>query len=211
MKIKWYGHSCFLIETDYKILTDPFDQSVGYPFNPEQPDIITESHQHYDHNAHDRVKGAPAVVKRPGEHSFGSLRIRGQSTYHDEAKGKKRGGNIIFRFETSEGISIAHLGDIGHIPDNDTYDFLESLDVLMLPVGGYFTVAPDKAAQIVETVKPGIVIPMHYKTEYIPDFPIETEKPFLEALGWETKTYDSLVLNKLKLDELYKNCILFNI
>src|SRR6056297_1191226 len=130
MKIRWLGHACFEIRTSFYILTDPFDDSVSYPFNPGEIQIVTESHQHHDHNAHDRVPGDPAIVKTAGEHTFEDVVMKGYKTYHDKDMGKKRGGNIIFKI-TSEGMTITHLGELGHIPDPEIVRQLSDTDVLM--------------------------------------------------------------------------------
>ncbi|MFP4461771.1 MAG: MBL fold metallo-hydrolase [Thermotogota bacterium] len=209
MKIRWLGHSCFEIKTSFYILTDPFDDSLSYPFNPGEIQIITESHQHHDHNAHDRVPGDPAIVKTPGEHAFDEVLIKGYQSFHDKVEGEKRGDNIIFQI-VSEGITITHLGDLGHMLERDTVEKLYYTDMLMIPVGGTYTIDANEAVKVIELIKPKVVVPMHYKTDYC-DFPIDPLSKFTDAFDWETKEVRTLELDNLKLQELYQTCVIFKV
>ncbi|KAF2955180.1 MBL fold metallo-hydrolase [Marinitoga sp. 38H-ov] len=179
MIIKWFGHSCFGVENGIKILMDPFNKNVGYPIPNYQPDIITESHQHFDHNAHHLFKNKFVLINTPGNHILNNLEITGLKTYHDKTHGHERGENIIFKFEFSDGIKLAHCGDLGHIPDKDTLKELEDIDIIMIPVGGYYTIDAKQAKEIVDILKPKIIIPMHYKTNFI-DFPISFVDEFID-------------------------------
>src|SRR6056297_1183792 len=209
MEIRWLGHSCFEIKTTFNVLTDPYDDSVSYNFDPVPIQIITESHQHHDHNAHDRVPGDPAIVKTAGEHTFEDVMIKGYKTYHDKDMGKKRGGNIIFQI-VSEGITITHLGDLGHMLDPDTIQILSNTDVLMIPVGGTYTIDAYEAVKVIERIKPKVVVPMHYKNEFC-DFPIDPLSKFTDAFDWEIKEVKTLELDNLKLQELYQTCVVFKL
>lgn len=207
MKIRWLGHSCFEIRTSFNILTDPYDESVSYPFDPMDIQIITESHQHHDHNAHHRVQGDPAIVKTVGEHAFDQVMIRGYPSFHDKEQGKKRGNNIIFQI-IAEGITLTHLGDLGHQPDVNLAEKLSGTDVLMIPVGGTYTIDAIEAVQLIEQLNPKMVIPMHYKTQYC-DYPIAELSDFTIGLKWKTVELTSLELNPLRLQELYRTCVIF--
>ncbi len=209
MRIKWLGHSCFKICTEFNILIDPYDESLTYQFEPGEVDIILESHQHSDHSAHDRVTGDPAIVKTPGEHLFDNVRIFGVGSFHDEDRGNKRGTNIIFKIET-EGFTVAHMGDIGQALNYEQLGQLKNIDVLMIPVGGTYTIDYKTAVETVKAINPKIVLPMHYKTKYC-DYPIDDSSKFLEELSWDTKQVKILEINTLKLNEFYQNCILFNL
>ena len=168
MRITWFGHACFLLESGgLKILTDPFDRNVGYEIPNVTPDVVTESHQHFDHNAHHLIKGNFKVIKTPGVHEFNGVTIKGIETFHDDIGGRSRGKNIVFIFDFEEGIKVAHLGDLGHVLQEKHLKEMEDINVLLIPVGGTFTIGPQEAKKIVEMVKPNIVIPMHYKTKYI--------------------------------------------
>lgn len=165
--ITWLGHSAFLLEQDggIKIVTDPPASSVGYPASSVEADVVTISHNHYDHNNIGMVKGDPETVKGEGEKSLKDIKFEGILSYHDELKGKKRGVNTIFTWEIA-GVRFAHLGDFGQQEiDSEQLAKLKDVDVLLIPVGGTFTIDGDQAREIVNQVNPSIAIPMHYKTD----------------------------------------------
>jgi len=161
-----------------KIITDPVDPKVGYPAPGLAAHIVTVSHQHLDHNAVKTVAGSPGIVKKEGRQKIGDIMVIGIHTFHDAAKGSQRGGNIIFVIE-AEGLRVCHLGDLGHVLDEDQVSQIGAVDILMIPVGGFYTIDAGAAVQVVNQLKPKIVLPMHYKTSYI-DFPISTADPFLK-------------------------------
>lgn len=165
MTIKWLGHSCFLMTTDKgtRILCDPCDAATGYEIAPQECDILTISHDHHDHNYAALALGNPVRIDKSGEYRAGDVRISGISTYHDHDGGKKRGNNIVFIFEF-DGMRIAHMGDIGEVPDEATMARMGRIDVMLIPVGGVYTIDGEEAETIVEAIKPKVVIPMHYKT-----------------------------------------------
>lgn len=179
MRIKWLGHACFLVEyaNGTRVVTDPFGP-IGYPPPAVRADFVTVSHGHHDHNAADEVKGSPQVVDAPGETTAGGLKFTGVDTFHDARGGKDRGPNIVFCIE-GDGMRLCHLGDLGHIPDAAQISAIGKVDVLLLPVGGYYTIDADAASATAELLEPGIIIPMHFKTPAI-DFPIETAERFLK-------------------------------
>jgi len=167
MKITWFGHACFLIEMEgIRIVTDPFDETVGYPIPNVTADVVTESHQHFDHNAHHLVRGNFRLIKEAGEYEIGKVKVKGIETYHDTKSGRERGKNIVFVFE-GEGMRVCHLGDLGHVPTNDQVRSIGEVDVLLVPVGGTFTIGPKEAREVVNLIKPTVTIPMHYKTRYL--------------------------------------------
>lgn len=180
IKISWFGQSCFLIETPAgKIITDPFYGKLGYPMPKTGADIVTVSHQHFDHNAVDSVPGKPEVVNTAGLYNSGGIKITGINSYHDKSGGSKRGGNIIYVIE-SEGLRICHLGDLGHLLDRRTLEQIGKVDVLLAPVGGFYTIDAAEAKEVINRINPGYVIPMHYKTDYINSLPIAPVDGFLE-------------------------------
>lgn len=184
MKITWIGHSCFFIEgRDVKVITDPYDEHIPYKAPSFPADVVTVSHEHFDHNAVDRVPGSPAVVRGPGEHMAHGVQFTGIATFHDEEQGKKRGENTIFTF-TIDGITLTHFGDLGHMLSPEQLTQLEDVQVVMIPVGGYYTIDAAQAATMVgqlQSVK--VIIPMHYKTDVLgPDFPIETVDKFTSRM-----------------------------
>lgn len=184
MKIKWCGHAAFLITSSSgtKILTDPYEPSgydgaMGYGSVPETIDIALVSHDHPDHNFVQGLKGNPRVVKGPGTHTEAGIAFKGIPTYHDTTKGSERGENVIFCF-TVDDVRLCHLGDLGHLLDAKTASEIGTADVLMMPVGGFYTIDAQAATQVMSTLKPRLVIPMHFKTAKC-GFPISTVDDFL--------------------------------
>lgn len=163
MDIKYIGHSSFLIKTkDARVITDPFDpKATGLKFPKNEAEIVTVSHGHDDHSAASQIGASPLVIDWPGEYEKNGVRVFGFKTFHDKKQGAERGDNTIFKFE-AEGIGILHCGDLGHILTDDIIEDLGEVHVLMVPVGGFYTINPEEAVQLVHKVEPSIVIPMHY-------------------------------------------------
>lgn len=168
MKVKYLGHSAFLItsEKGLKIITDPYKTSPSLTYGEikESADIVTISHEHFDHFNPAAVRGNPQVVKGAGRIVVKGIEFNGIASYHDEAKGRMRGNNIIFCFGV-DGIRVCHLGDLGHLLDAGQVKEVGSVDILLIPVGGYYTIDANVATQVCNQLKPKIVLPMHYKTE----------------------------------------------
>lgn len=183
MKIKYFGHSCFQIidNRGIRIVTDPFDNSVGYEMPDVEADIVTISHNHFDHNYKAGVRGKFELIDKVGNFYVKDINIRGISTYHDDVGGKKRGDNIIYTFDVG-GIKFCHLGDLGHLLSSGQLFEIGGVNVLFIPVGGYFTIDDRTASRVVDQIKPDIVIPMHYKTPEV-DLPIQVVDGFLKARG----------------------------
>jgi L-ascorbate metabolism protein UlaG (beta-lactamase superfamily) len=166
MEIRWFGHACFRIDGEaVTVVTDPYDLSIGIaPREPLEADIVTVSHEHYDHNNVGLVRGKPLVISSPDEHAcegFPGCRITGIRTFHDEEEGKKRGYNTVFVIEI-DGLRICHLGDLGHELNPEQVRQLQPVDVLLVPVGGTYTLDARAAATVVRAISPAIAIPMHY-------------------------------------------------
>lgn len=180
MKIKWLGHSCFLItnKRGINILTDPFDDTLGYKMTKEKINIITISHEHYDHNNTMGIKGKPVVLKGTVNRDTHKMIFKGISSYHDSVYGKNRGSNTIFIIKTDEMV-LCHLGDLGHVLENRQLEEINQVDILFIPVGGYYTLNHIQADQVIEQLKPKIVLPMHYKTDAI-KWPIDPLSFFLD-------------------------------
>jgi L-ascorbate metabolism protein UlaG (beta-lactamase superfamily) len=166
MRIKWLGHACFLVEAEdgTKVITDPFDESIGYPIPEEKPDVVTVSHDHFDHNAVDLLQGNPEVVKDIGEKEVEGIVFKGIKSFHDKSKGAERGTNTIFVF-TIDGIKLCHLGDLGHILTSEQLKEIGEVDVLFIPVGGIYTIDGREAEEVSKQLHPRLIIPMHYKTK----------------------------------------------
>jgi len=179
VKIRWLGHSSFLIESErgIKIITDPFDETLGYKLPRIKVNIVTISHEHFDHNYARGIKGRPIIFKGTVKRESHKMEFRGVSSFHDSVFGSKRGPNTIFIIK-ADGLKLCHLGDLGHILSPDKLTEIGSIDILFIPVGGFYTIDSTQATQIVNDIKPRITIPMHYKTEAI-KFSIDPVEVFL--------------------------------
>ncbi len=179
MKISYLGHSSFLLVSNggTRIVTDPFGD-IGYAFPHVSADFVTVSHGHYDHAEVAAVEGRPAVADKAGSYNFGDVKAQAIACWHDDAGGRKRGSNLAFCF-TADGITVCHLGDIGQACEAAFVKKLGKIDVLMLPVGGVYTVDAVGAKAYVDAIEPGIVIPMHYKTTDL-NIPIAGIEHFLK-------------------------------
>ncbi len=195
MKIKWWGHSCFLIKNDdIKIITDPYDDSLPYKKVTDKPDIVTVSHQHFDHNAVSRIDGDFEIVDNKSGFKNDKVSIKAVKTYHDDNKGEDRGENLIFMIEFADK-TFCHMGDLGHSLSDNDFKKLKTCDVLLIPVGGYYTIDADQAYEITKKIDPEIVIPMHYKTAEL-DFPITGVEYFTNKFNKEDiQLIDSAVFN----------------
>jgi L-ascorbate metabolism protein UlaG (beta-lactamase superfamily) len=164
MNIIWYGQSCFKIQSkDTVLITDPFDKKVGLRPFYGSADIVTISHNHYDHNNSEAIKGSPFIIDGAGEYEIKKVVIRGIDSCHDNKEGRERGLNVIYTIEM-EDIKICHLGDLGQESlVNGQLEKIGQVDVLFIPIGGVFTIDWKSANMIISQVEPRIVIPMHYK------------------------------------------------
>lgn len=168
MRIKWLGHSCFKItsKNGIRIVTDPFDDNVGYKLPAVETDIVTISHGHFDHNFIDCIMGNFEVVNKVGNFYIKDVPITGIHTYHDDEQGAKRGDNIVYTFEIDD-LKICHLGDLGHVLTPSQIEMIGKVDILLIPVGGVYTINSEGALNVVKQLNPSIVIPMHYKTSVL--------------------------------------------
>ena len=184
MKLKWLGHSCFelTLSNGGVLVTDPFDPSVGYPVPNVRADAVLSSHGHHDHNYVEAISGDPEVLNTPGVHEVRGAKVTGVPSFHDDVKGEKRGQNLIHLIE-ADGLRIAHLGDLGHFPDTDEQKAaLSGLDVMLVPIGGFFTIDTPTAVKIIETFKPRCAVAMHFANDYC-HFPVSDEQEFVRLTG----------------------------
>lgn len=167
MKIRWRGHASFIIETEDKIIvTDPFNADYGYPVTPVIADIVTVSHQHRDHNAVETMDGHPQIILGTGMVELKGISITGIASFHDRRAGQERGANTIFKI-SAEGVELVHLGDLGQTLTAGQVKEIGKVDVLLVPVGGRYTIDAEEAYGIVSTLQPKIVIPMHFATPHL--------------------------------------------
>jgi L-ascorbate metabolism protein UlaG (beta-lactamase superfamily) len=185
MKIKWLAHAAFLITADSgtRIVTDPYTTNERHRHGDitETAEIVTVSHGHGDHNNVSAVKGNPQVLDSTEIKGVKdqSIKIKAVMTAHDDAGGSQRGPNIIFCFDV-DGVNVCHCGDLGHLLTDEQVKAIGKVDVLMVPVGGAFTVDGAAATMVCEQLKPGIILPMHYLTEKI-SIPIGKIDDFLKG------------------------------
>lgn len=165
MRIDWLGHSCFKValKSGIVIVYDPFDSSVGYVQQEVEADLVVISHHHYDHDDTSKIKGDYKIIDTAGVHEYGEASIECIKTYHDHNSGEKRGENLVSVL-TVRGMRLCHMGDIGEVPSKEVLEKLKGVDILLIPVGGNYTIDADEAMQIIDEISPNIIIPMHFKT-----------------------------------------------
>lgn len=186
MRLTYFGHSSFLVETadGTRLIFDPYrhgsyDGAVRYDPIDEPADAVIASHTHDDHGATDTIPGDPRIFVHPVAETIGTVSVTGIEVAHDEAGGEKRGKNTITVVDDGD-IRLVHLGDLGHLLDAAAVEAIGRVDVLLAPVGGFFTIDHEEAAAVCKALDPRIVVPMHYKTDSV-DFPIAGVEPFLET------------------------------
>ncbi len=210
MNISYFGHSCFKIEEKINgenvvVVTDPFDKEVGLKVPNVEADIVTVSHEHSDHNNVSALRKNPFVINCAGEFDVKGVIVEGINSLH----GGDKGNNIIFRIDV-EGVSLAHLGDLGDILDNKQLEKLGGVDILFVPVGGKYTLDAKKAVEVISQIEPRIVVPMHYKTK---DSKIDIDglDKFIKEIGIAVNYEDKLKINKKDLPVEDMRLVVFNI
>jgi len=181
MKIKWLGHASFLITSDsgIRIITDPYqpDERLKYGEIKESADIVTVSHEHGDHSNVSAVRGNPEAIR--GTAKVKGIELKGIPTYHDNTVGSQRGKNTIFCFAV-DGVRVCHLGDLGHPLSDEQAAGLGTVDILIIPVGGNYTIDAKVAGQVCDKLKPKVIIPMHFKNDKC-TFPMSGVDEFLQG------------------------------
>ncbi|MBO7156567.1 MAG: MBL fold metallo-hydrolase [Clostridia bacterium] len=164
MKIEWLGHASFKLteSTGITIVTDPYEEDkVGVKFPKVSSAVVTVSHDHFDHNCVSAVEDVTTVINSTGSYDLDGVDIYGFKSYHDEKKGALRGKNIVFRFRM-DGVEVCHLGDIGEPLSPMLAELIGSINILLIPVGGKYTINAEQAKEYVDLLMPDVVIPMHY-------------------------------------------------
>ena len=179
MIITCIAHAMFLMELDkgLRVLTDPVGEASGFPVSPVKADVALVSHHHHDHCALENAPGAK-VIETAGVHCpADGLRVTAMKSFHDDANGTKRGENLLFLIE-AEGLRVAHLGDLGHLPTPAQREALGRVDVLLVPVGGFYTIDAAQARETAALLGAKVILPMHYRTEVNADWPITPVEAF---------------------------------
>lgn len=202
MKIKFLGQSCFLITTKRgtRIVTDPYENSIGLTLPHLDADIVTVSHSHFDHNNTRAVGGDFRLIDRAGDYTCGDISIRGTSTFHDNVEGALRGSNIVFTIE-ADGLVLCHLGDLGHLPDESVLHVLKGADVLFVPAGEVFTFSVADALKTAKLIGAKVVIPMHYKAGGLTIGLAGIEKFLKAAGGGRRLNTDEIEITQQNLDD----------
>jgi len=200
MEIMYIAHSCFkVVGKDLTLVFDPYEpKETGYGLPKLQADALLISHDHFDHNYAEGVFGYRLLIEGPGEYEIEGVFVYGLETYHDSNGGSKRGGNTIYHVEM-EDINILHLGDLGHELSQETLNRLPSVDILLIPVGGTFTIDAKQASRVISSLEPGIVVPMHYRTDKTTKLSKDLDplEKFLDEMGVEkVKKVDKLSVKR---------------
>ena len=185
MKIQYLGHSCFKLteSTGTTVVTDPYgDIGIDLP-DDLAADAVTISHAHYDHNNVNAVKGNPNVFRKEGYYELGGVDVTGIKSYHDLENGAQRGENVIFKFRM-DGMDVCHLGDIGEECSAELIEMLLPVNILLIPVGGNYTIDAEQAKEYVDRIMPDVVIPMHYKSKHV-DIDLDRAQGFLDQFDDE--------------------------
>ena len=183
MKITWFGQACFeLAAADGAvIICDPYHPNVGYEAHPRPADVVTISHEHFDHNHTGWIEGSPAIVRGVGRSEARGFVFTGLASFHDDENGAKRGPNTVFVIQ-ADGLTLCHLGDLGEEPGEELLRDIGKPDVLMIPVGGFYTIAAGQAAAVAARIGAKLTIPMHFATG-VRDVPIAPVDGFAALTG----------------------------
>lgn len=187
MKLSWLGHASFLITADsgLTVVTDPYGQDI-FPHTAPAADIVTLSHDHFDHCAVETLPDTGVVLSGEGVWEYEGMKITGLASFHDGEQGKKRGKNTVYVFEC-DGQKIVHLGDLGHMPDETLLAAIKNADALLVPIGGVYTLEPEKAAELIALAAPVTAVPMHFRLKGHSMDVLDDGGRFLAALPENTK------------------------
>ncbi len=215
MNITWLGHSCFKFEEkingqNFVIVTDPYDKSTGLKLPKTKADLITVSHYHDDHSNYEAIEAnerQPVLLDRPGEYEVGGVFVFGIGSFHDKKQGAEYGKSVMFKFNI-EGVKILHLGDLGTTLSDKQLEKIEDVDILLIPVGGKYTVDAKVAAEIVRQIEPRIVVPMHYK---IPGLTLDVDgvENFKKEMGSGAEVVSKLKISKKDLPQEETKVVIF--
>ena len=192
MDITWYGHSCFRIAErgHATIVTDPFDPSLGYEVPRLKADVVTVSHLAAGHSYVEGVKGYNHVIEGPGEYEIGEVFIIGVATFDPALENPRR--NVVYVFDF-QGLTVAHLGDLDHVPSQSMIDALGAVDIALVPVGGGGGLSSSQAAEVISLLEPSIVVPMHFQTDDLRSMQLDPVDRFFKEMGINTIQQESVL------------------
>ena len=215
MKLQWLGHSSFRLEesTGASVVTDPYHSYIGIEMPEVTADVVTVSHKHDDHSYVGAVKGNPMIIDTVGYFDVkDSIGILGIETNHDEVDGEKRGKNIIYKYRI-DGIDVCHMGDIGEECTPELAEAIGPVNILLIPVGGEYTIDADIAKDYVDKLMPDMVIPMHYRTRGV-DLDIDKVDAFLRHFDDEMIEEiedDTIEITRSQFDDEYTRVVVFTL
>lgn len=201
MEINWYGHACFrLKDRNLAVVCDPYDKTIGLTLPKLKSDLVTLSHNAPGHSYAEGVKEWRKVFTGPGEYEVDGVFITGVASAHGKNAEGHADPNTIFIFEFPE-MTVAHLGDLGHVLTEAQVEAMPNIDVLLIPVGGRYTLDAAMAAEVISIIEPRIVIPMHYRMEGTPEH-LDSLDRFLKEMGLPTPEPVSVLrITKAQLPE----------
>lgn len=209
MTITWFGHSCFRLEMkEGSVLIDPFGKDIGLRPPRIKDDLVLVTHHHSDHDNTAEANPEAFIIDGPGEYEKHGISVRGVTSFHDKSGGKERGANTIYIVKGDD-MTVCHLGDFGQEKFEDhQLEEIGDVDILMVPVGGTYTIDYKEAVNVVSQIEPKIIIPMHYKTK---DLKLEIAGPdkFLKEIGLTPEKVDKFKMVKKNLPVEEMKLILF--
>jgi L-ascorbate metabolism protein UlaG (beta-lactamase superfamily) len=213
MHITWLGHSAFKLQDKISadgitLVIDPYDESTGLKMPKLEADILLITHDHPDHSNRAAIKGTPYIVECAGEYEVKNVAIEGVLVPHDAVKGKERGTVVAYRIDMDD-ISIAHLSDLGDELDSKQLESLGGVDILLIPVGGKYTLDAKRAVTVVSQIEPRIVIPMHYQTPGL-KYELDAVEKFIKELGVKPRYEDKLKVSKKDLPQDEMELVILN-
>ncbi|MEK7447807.1 MAG: MBL fold metallo-hydrolase [Patescibacteria group bacterium] len=208
MEISHIGHSCFkVVGKNLTVVIDPYNPKLGLKMPKLDADVLILTHDHFDHNYKEAIKGDYLLLDSPGEYEVRESFFQGITSFHDDKEGKEWGTNTIFTMEI-DGVRLCHLGDLGTELSSEQLEAMDGVDILMVPVGGTYTIDAKTAVKVINDVSPKIVIPMHYKTAGSTKDDIASLDKFLGEIGEEPDTLEKLKIMKKDLPEEMKVVVL---
>lgn len=211
MTITWFGQACFRLERgDLRVLIDPFDKEIGLKPPRVNDTIVLVTHDHHDHNNVKDTGPETFVIKGPGEYEKSGVQIIGISSFHDNTHGSERGLNTIYGIKMDD-ITLCHMGDLGqHELTDEQVELIGNVDILLVPIGGVYTINGKEAVGIVKQIEPKIIIPMHYK---VPGLSVKLEgpEPFFKEIGIKPEEVESLKVNAKTLSQEEMKLIMFKL
>ena len=210
MKISWLGHSCFKIKCkEIDLVIEPYSDSIGIKMPKVKADAVLVTHNHDDHNNISAITGNPLIINGPGEYEMKGTFIYGKRAYHDNKNGLERGAITIYLIEEA-GITVAHLGDFNQDDlVDEQMEFLKNVDVLLVPVGGTYSLNSDGAIKIINEIEPRVIIPMHYKCPGV-KISLDGVDKFINEIGLSPEKLDEFKISKESLPQNDMKLVILN-